>query len=167
MLKNTLLRYSNYNYWANDRLLSLINKEVESEKLDRKIDSSFPSLRKTIYHIWDAESIWLKRLNGESVNDWPSKSFSGDFENARSKMLRNSKAFVEYVENRSEEELSIPFTYSNVEGKSFSNPVWESVLHCFNHSTYHRGQVVTLLRQLKITNIPATDFIAFGRTANK
>ena len=36
-------------------------------------------------------------------------------------------------------------------------------LHVFNHSTYHNGQIVTMLRQLKIEKIPATDFIAWTR----
>jgi len=33
----------------------------------------------------------------------------------------------------------------------------------FNHSTYHRGQLVTMMRQLGETNVPVTDFIAFAR----
>ena len=163
MLKSTLLRYTNYNHWANEILLRLIDKEVDEEKLDKIIVSSFPSLRKTVFHIWDAENIWIKRLNEESLKDWPSKSFNGSFSSAMEKMLLNSKMFNEFVESSGDEELSIPFTYLNTEGKSFSNPIWEAVLHCMNHSTYHRGQVVTILRQLAVENIPSTDYITYTR----
>lgn len=163
MLKSTLLRYTNYNYWANETLLKLIEKEVNEEKLDKNLVSSFPSLRKTVFHIWDAEHIWIKRLNGESLLDWPSKSFKGKISSASEKMLLNSKSFIEFIEKNGDEELSIPFTYLNTEGKSFSNPIWEAVLHCMNHSTYHRGQVVTMLRQLAVENIPSTDYIAYTR----
>jgi uncharacterized damage-inducible protein DinB len=33
----------------------------------------------------------------------------------------------------------------------------------FNHATYHRGQLVTMLRQIGAEKIPATDFAAFVR----
>ncbi len=36
-------------------------------------------------------------------------------------------------------------------------------LHLFNRQTYHRGQIITRLRQNGIDKIPATDFIVFSR----
>ena len=160
-----LLKYSQYNKWANDLLISLIEKKINDEALDKIIVSSFPSLRKTVYHIWDAEFIWLKRLAGESLNDWPSKNFNGPFSEAKEKMLLNDSAFIDYIRNLNEEKLSGMFTYKNVEGKTFTNPLWEAILHCMNHSTYHRGQIVTILRQLGIESIPSTDFITFCRVS--
>lgn len=136
---------------------------MTNELLDKEINSSFPSLRKTIYHIWDAEYIWLKRLNGESLLDWPSKNYKGEFSSACERILSLDKNFIQYVEKLSDEKAEAPFTYKNIEGKIFTNPVWESVMHCMNHSTYHRGQTVTMLRQLGVTEIPSTDFIAFCR----
>ncbi len=159
----TLLIYTQYNYWANELLLSVIEKEMTDKMLDKEIISSFPSLRKTVYHLWDAEFIWLKRLTGESLNNWPSKNFNGTFFEAKEKILLIDKLFIEFVEKLNVEKLSELFTYKNVEGKIFSNPMWESVHHCMNHSTYHRGQIVTMLRQLGITKIPSTDFITFCR----
>jgi uncharacterized damage-inducible protein DinB len=34
--------------------------------------------------------------------------------------------------------------------------------HLANHSTYHRGQITTMLRQLGVTPVP-TDLIAYYR----
>ena len=134
MVKNLLLQYTNYNFWANNNLFSLIEKQV-NKNLDKKIPSSFPSLRKTIFHIWDAEYIWFKRLEGESLREWPSKNFTGSFSEAREKISKLDKTFIEYVEASDSEKLSIPFSYVNTEGKSFTNPVWEAIHHCMNHST--------------------------------
>jgi uncharacterized damage-inducible protein DinB len=120
-------------------------------------------LLKTVYHIWDAEFIWLKRLNGESLQSIASKNFTGTFSDAKGKILLLDKAFIEYVSSLNEEKLSVPFTYKNIEGKTFTNLTWESVLHCMNHSTYHRGQIITMLRQLGIETIPSTDFITYCR----
>jgi uncharacterized damage-inducible protein DinB len=33
----------------------------------------------------------------------------------------------------------------------------------FNHDTYHRGQLVSILRELGEVNIPQTDFIVWTR----
>ena len=158
-----LQSYLAFNYWANKLILDLIEKELNDTELDREIVSSFPSLRKTVYHLWDAEYIWLKRLTGQSLNDWPSKNFNGTFSEAKEKILLNDQSFIDYVENLNDEKILESFTYKNLEGKIFSNPKWESVHHCMNHSTYHRGQIVTMLRQLGVTNIPSTDFISFCR----
>ena len=32
-----------------------------------------------------------------------------------------------------------------------------------NHGTYHRGQLITMLRQTGVTNLPATDLIVYYR----
>lgn len=44
----------------------------------------------------------------------------------------------------------------------WSEPLYQQIQHVFFHSMYHRGQVVTLLRQLGQTP-PRTDLIAFYR----
>jgi len=41
--------------------------------------------------------------------------------------------------------------------------LFQILLHIFNHGTYHRGQLVTILQQLNIQNIPQTDFIVWTR----
>src|SRR5688500_1763003 len=64
-MKETLLQYTNYNLWANTKLTESL-KSIGISLLDQEIKSSFPSLRKTIYHIWAAEQVWYMRLHGES-----------------------------------------------------------------------------------------------------
>ena len=45
---------------------------------------------------------------------------------------------------------------------SSRSPLWQLVQHVTNHSTYHRGQVVTFLRQLG-AKPAATDLVAWDR----
>ena len=117
MLKATLLRYTDYNHWANELLLKLIESKIGNAQLDKEIISSFPSLRKTVYHLWDAEFIWIKRLKGESLNDWPSKSFSGNFSEAKEKIQARDKEFLHFIENSDDAQLSMPFTFYIMIGK--------------------------------------------------
>jgi uncharacterized damage-inducible protein DinB len=53
--------------------------------------------------------------------------------------------------------------YYDKKKQSFKTPVVDVLMHLFNHSAYHRGQLVTMIRIAGGTKIPATDFIAFVR----
>ncbi|MEO5569621.1 MAG: DinB family protein [Bacteroidia bacterium] len=162
MLRDSLVNLTKYNLWANAKVLGFIT-EAGEEKSDIIQNSSFPSIRKTLHHIWDAEVIWINRLNGISLNSWPGKSFSGTLKEAGELFLKNSRAITKYAENKSEEEFNAILVYKNIEGKEFSNPVSQIVMHCMNHSTFHRGQIITLLRNVGVANLSSTDYIAFCR----
>jgi uncharacterized damage-inducible protein DinB len=158
-----LLRYTNYNTWANQRLLTLIRESLSEEQLDVEIISSFPSIRKTVYHIWDAETIWLNRLKKIQLSGWPSKEFAGSFEEAANLLQDIDNEFSDLVSGFTNEQLNVELQYKSIAGQSYSNRVCDMVMHCVNHSTYHRGQLITMLRQAEVTNIPTTDYIAFFR----
>src|SRR5215472_11608020 len=53
-----------YNYWARDRILDAVSA-LTPEQFTKKLGNSFSSIRDTIAHICDAESIWIRRWNGE------------------------------------------------------------------------------------------------------
>ena len=61
-----------------------------------------------------------------------------------------------------EDAVSKKLRYKNLKGEPFEGRLWELVQHVVNHSSYHRGQVVTLLRQLG-AKPPATDLVAYDR----
>lgn len=71
-MKDIYQMYCRYNVWANERLTGLF-ANLPEELADKTIESSFPSVKKTILHIWDAELIWLKRLKEEVITDFPVK----------------------------------------------------------------------------------------------
>jgi uncharacterized damage-inducible protein DinB len=39
-------------------------------------------------------------------------------------------------------------SYRDIRGQPFTNTMAQMLRHVVNHSTYHRGQVITMLRQL-------------------
>jgi uncharacterized damage-inducible protein DinB len=151
-----------YNRWANTKLAGFL-KKLDPPLLDKEIVSSFNTIRKTLYHVWDAEAIWFNRLKGTSLNDWPSKSFNGNDSDALKGFIDQSGMFVRYTDGLSENDLHIEFSYSNLEGKKFTNRVADVLQHVMNHSTFHRGQLVTMLRNAGFTELSSTDFITFIR----
>ncbi len=159
---NQTNKYCLYNIWANKRILNEIILAGETNA-DKEMLSSFPTIRKTVYHIYDAESIWLNRLKNE-VADWPaSKNLSGTLAQFADVMIAKSKEFASYAESLNENQLHEIFIYKNIAGKEFSNTRIDSIHHCMNHSTYHRGQLITMLRNVGLTKFEPLDFIAFCR----
>lgn len=56
--------------------------------------------------------------------------------------------------------------YVNTKGERWEYPLGRLMQHVVNHSTYHRGQVTTLLRQLGVKPL-ATDLLVFHDQAEK
>ncbi len=162
MMKEMILHFVKYNLWANDRIVNCI-LEAGEDKADLELVSSFPTIRKTLYHVWDAETIWLKRLHGESIFTWPSKDFKGSLADAAIEMADTDRRFIAFAEAINETALLTVLNYKNTKGDDFSTPIYQMIMHCMNHSTYHRGQLVTMLRTAGFTNVVSTDYVVFCR----
>jgi uncharacterized damage-inducible protein DinB len=154
-----LHQYGTYNTWAN-KALALWLGQLSEEKSEQSIESSFTSIKKTISHIWSAEFLWLKVLQGESYQDNPAKQFQGSLEEMLNLWLEASSQLEAYILEQSSEELSKPHSL----GADREPVSVEQILqHTLNHSTYHRGQLITMGRQLGLENPPRTDFIHYIR----
>lgn len=161
-MKELLLRYARYNIWANQRVLTLLNG-LQAEQLDRDLGSSFPTLRRTIYHIWDVESIWQQRLQLATPVLRPSTTFAGDWQEFTHLFSRQSEQLKELVATASDAKLDHTIEYHHPVKGICKSSVVNVLLSAFNHSTFHRGQIVTMLRQSGVTKIPPTDFIEYTR----
>src|ERR1051326_660035 len=161
MMKEILETHTAYNLWANTRIANMLKENFPL--LDRDVKSSFPSLRKTMYHIWGAEELWWKRLHGESLSKVPAMDFIGDFDEAVKNFLSVSKNFADFVKSKDEKFLQTNCDYKDTRGNSWTSPHWQMIFHCMNHSTFHRGQIITMLKALGVTTIPATDMVVYFR----
>ncbi|MCC6762087.1 MAG: DUF664 domain-containing protein [Chitinophagaceae bacterium] len=162
-MKELLCQYAAHNVWANHKLLFHI-QQMEEHKWYQQVPSSFDSLYKTILHMWDAESGWWQRMRLHEHLVIPSASFDPSLKDACNGLMQQSLQWEPFIQQSlNEDAINSSLMYKNSRGEEFAQPVREVLLHVFNHSTFHRGQLVTMMRQLGETNIPATDFIAFAR----
>lgn len=158
---NTLIAdYATYNLWANTQLVEwLRSKPVEL--MTEEVPSSFSSLQATLLHIWDVERSWLGHLKQAPVPSFRLSGFDGTLDEILEGILRDSAAVMEHVNALSYNELisgcffSIPYVGDQ------TVPAFEIVQHTLNHSTYHRGQLVTIGRNVGITDAPMTDFMFY------
>lgn len=165
-MKELLLRGARYNAWANG-LFTAIVRELPDELLDKEITSSFPSIRKTVVHVWSSEDTWLQRLEGVQEPVWRQATFNGTIAMACDNWDDRSAALVKLVESNDSAYFRQRLSYKSLKGDPQFDPIDAILQHMFNHATYHRGQLVTMLRQCGVTEIPAADLIVFERMAGE
>lgn len=161
-MKELLGQYARYNIWANAKLAAVLLKLTE-EQLDREIQSSFSSIRKTVYHMWSAEDIWLQRLSLVEQAVWAEHTFNGSFKDAIDNWTAASKGLAAFVDKQfSDDSFQHVMQYYNLKKQSAKLPVHVSLMQVLNHATYHRGQLVTMLRQIGVKKIPQTDYFVYA-----
>lgn len=165
-MKELLKQYAAFNTWANRKLMDVI-LALPAEKQVAEITSSFPGLYKTVLHMLDAESIWWQRLKLLEKLQVPSQEFRGSMEELAGELISQSKRWEEWVSNASDLSLEHVFQYKTFSREQFKQPTWQMIMHVINHSTYHRGQLITILRQLGVEKLPPTDFILWSRNTRK
>lgn len=149
-----------FDRWANQRVLDAA-AGLTQEELSRDLGSSFPSVLATLAHILGGEWIWLQRWKGVSPTQGPPWDLS-TLPALRERWAEHEADQSAFVDALTPESLEAECAYLTLAGEAYANPLRELLRHLVNHSTYHRGQVVTLLRQLGHA-APSTDLIRFLR----
>lgn len=150
-----------YNRWANERLLNAAAR-LSDEEFDRDLKSSFSSVRATLAHIAAAEWVWLNRWKGLSPAGFPTDRGDRTFDDVRSFFNENWAEQQQFLATVDEAALQRIIEYRNIAGTAFSSPLLPLMRHMINHSTYHRGQAITMIRQLGHP-VPGTDLVAWYR----
>lgn len=161
-MKEILIQFATYNIWATKKLTNRILL-LSKEQHECTIESSFPSLRLTLFHMLDAESIWWQRLKLAEHLIIPSNNTLKTTPEIIAELKEMNLKWLEWIEKANMNQIEFVFAYQNSKKEQFKQPVWQMLLHVFNHATYHRGQLVTILRQLKEEKVPSTDFIEWSR----
>jgi uncharacterized damage-inducible protein DinB len=147
-------RFFAYDQWANRRLVAAAAL-IPPGDFTRELGASFGSLRGTLLHILWGERRWLQFwVDGSAIPDAIPDAFpdTAALSSSWAVLERERAAFVSEL---TDARLDAPLT---VRSQQFQ--LRELIQHIANHSTYHRGQVALLLRQLGHTP-PATDFRVF------
>jgi uncharacterized damage-inducible protein DinB len=164
-VKALLQQYASYNLWADERLFQTVLSLSETQQ-KQLVPGSFPSLHLTLLHLFDAASVWWQRIKKYESVSWPGKDFKGTTAGLIKEIINHDNLWFLWLQDAKEAALNEVLHYETSKKEKFSQPVFEILLHLFNHGTYHRGQIVTTLRLMNIEVIPATDFIVFSRLNN-
>lgn len=161
-LESLLKDYVGFNLWANTEMVNWL-KTKPLELMEQEVPSSFPNIRNTLLHIWGAEEIWLERLQLIPPSTFLFQRFNGTVEDVFAGILNMSEKFSVYVEDLQDADFQEICTFKLLNGTEDSRSRVKMIHHCMNHSTYHRGQIVTMARNLGLTDPPSTDYIRYVR----
>jgi uncharacterized damage-inducible protein DinB len=158
MLETIRLLYD-YTPWADTKALEAASK-LSPEQWTKDLGNSLKSVRDTVVHIASAQWIWFQRWKGESpkamwtATDYPTPA------SLRERWEPQTRDLMAFVAEQTEASLAAPLSYRNLKGEPATFPLGQLMLHAVNHSTYHRGQVTTLLRQLGAQPV-STDLVLY------
>jgi uncharacterized damage-inducible protein DinB len=159
-----------YERWANDRILELVGA-LTPEQFTRDLGGSFPSVRDVLLHMVASKWAWLTYWKESAPSE---RMLTGLFTRsetlfqpgsfptlaaARAKWAEVEKEQVEFVNEATDELLDRTLPVGNT-----SVSLAHLMQHLANHSTYHRGQIAMMLRQLG-AEAQGTDFAEFLLTA--
>ncbi len=112
---------------------------------------------KLLHHTLNAQHIWNARILGApaAYGVWERHPT----ENLEEIATKNLQTTMHILENIA---LDKEISYSNSAGMAFTNNVSDILFHVVNHSTYHRGQIISLIKRAGIPPI-STDYIFYKR----
>lgn len=155
-----------FNQWADQRILAGAEK-LSADDFIRDLGTSHGSVRGTLVHILGGEWIWLQLWRGGESKQivaardemWKPDRFprAASLESMCQDLVRDQNAFIEGL---TDERLAARTSFVNSRGVQCEFSLEHMMLHVVNHSSYHRGQVVSLLRQLGQAP-PSTDFALY------
>lgn len=143
----------NYQLWANQSMVDSLSIHP-TEKLTAQIPSSYDSIYETLKHIYQVQDFWFKMIQGKSYDFTEIKCST---EELFEKLIQNSNELKDFVcqldefELQEKMEIITPWFTSH-------QPRYELIQQIVTHTAYHRGQIVTMGRNLDIINATNTDF---------
>ncbi len=95
---------------------------------------------------------------------WLQSTYIGTKEEHIKLWKKTSTELKSFVDAFDENNLNTDLDFKRLNGDAYSMPYYQLFAHVVNHATYHRGQLVTMLRQAGFTNIKSTDLLGIYRS---
>jgi uncharacterized damage-inducible protein DinB len=159
------LLHLRYLAWATSAILDAA-KQLPFAEYEKDRGSSHGGIKTTLDHMFRADSLWFSRVAGEPFGNIADVAVPDTLPELQQEWLTLLGRWQNWFQQLEPNQYGIEVRYANSQGVPYSTPLWQVVLHLVNHSTLHRGQVVTMMRQTGVKP-PATDLIFFYRSLEK
>ena len=146
-MKDKLNELFEYNYHFNKKWIEFLTENFQ-EVPEKSL--------KLINHLINAHQVWNARIDNETefgvwqINVWSKISEINDENHAKTLKIIHEKSLENVIE------------YQNSKGQKFTNKIEDILFHIINHSTYHRAQIASDIRNCGIEPIN-TDYIFYKR----
>ena len=149
-----------YHQWATQKLLDHVasNGDAIFHQVGK---NSFKTISETYSHVLSVDFLWFKRLTGIEKPEW--KVFDVNTVSVtKEAFAKLHEEIGQYLGTLTDDQWKETLSFTNIKGDPFSNTRGEMFFTFINHSSYHRGQVTSFLRQFDLEGIPI-DYIYFAK----
>jgi uncharacterized damage-inducible protein DinB len=153
-----------YDKWADLKMFEVVGA-LSGEQYKKNLNSSFGGIQGTFVHILSANKVWLNRWTGNEPEPLLIENFP-DIKILKKQWDTYQCDISNFVQGLTEEKLNSSLRYKDFKGKTYDELLYQLIQHKVNHSTYHRGQMVMMLRQLEMP-VVSTDLISYIRQKEK
>lgn len=159
-LQKFMANNANYHYWVTEKFVEWLSKKPD-ELLHKEVPSSFNSIIRTVNHIWETDEYWYSIIAEIDQFDSREQNTKLDTQEVLAGVAKRAKKISELINSYTEADLS---KLVKIVSPWFECelPKYEYLQQLINHATYHRGQIVTMGRNIGITDALNTDYNYFN-----
>ena len=140
-----VLELFDYDRWANAQVLAVASA-LSDEQRSKPSSASYASVHGTLVHILWSEWVWLGRWTPPRPTTDPRTV--KPFDLLRQYWSRFEADQRTYLKGLADANLGQLVSYQNSPGTTWTYSLQHMLQHVINHSTYHRGQLTTMFREL-------------------
>lgn len=154
-LKTSIRNSVDYNIWVTEQLVNWLSNYPE-ELLQKECPSSFSSIAKTLKHISDTQLYWSSMIRETPIPGFDYMATDVDVKIEMANLLNEAKVLATYVKENNEAMSERRLIESEWFSSNF--PKYEYLQHLIIHTTYHRGQIVTIGHNIGVLKAPMMDY---------
>lgn len=144
--------------WANDLTIASLETIPEANRQG----AIYQRCMGLMPHNQIARRIWLLRLRGESyppIADWFPVLSAAE---TSALCTEVDRGWAAYLDGLTDSDLSRSIDYKAADGSGYRSVIDDVIIHVFNHSTYHRGQIARFVTECGGKRA-LSDYIGFAR----
>jgi uncharacterized damage-inducible protein DinB len=165
MKKSEIRMLFDYNYWANEHVLSAAARVTPAQFI-APARLSHGSLRGALVHILGAEVVWRTRCQeGISPAGLLAEGKFPTLESLRLYWDEEQRAMRAYLDSLADEALFQQVSYTTTKGIPQENVLWQLLVHLVNHGTQFRSEAGIALTEYGHSpgDLDLIEFLRSGR----
>ena len=150
--------------WANRRLLDAVEELPERDR-HRSFGIGHGSAWASIVHLWAVDAVWIETIHGREDAPLARTDAVGSPEALEALWDVADQRWVDLLDILDDGELSRPIwrISSSTGGRRRGMPLHDVLIHVCTHAQYTGGQLVNILRRLRVEELPRISLSTMSR----
>jgi uncharacterized damage-inducible protein DinB len=149
---NKLIKQFEFEFWSNTMILNSLKKLKENDERAILLFS----------HLLSSHRMWLCRVNKTEITCTLFQERT--LAECETLMVENLKDWKQFLQDKSIDDLEQTIEFMSaweVNPSKRKMTIEDAIIHLINHSSYHRGQIVTSIKG-KVDELPLSTYIMYA-----